>query len=487
MTWEIWVWFALVSGATAVLVSMFSRRAGHVASMASSILFIVASIMLFSENTHYDELLHDSFSWWGMLLVSLVYLSSAFSSPSFIETMIDAGEIDDRGARVYYILLNATFTMLMLLVVSNNIFIQWVLLELSTILTIHLVMTNKRSRAAAEASWKYYLMCATGMAFSLYGLILLYSAGAEAGLRDPWLWSSLASAGSVLAGASKTLMLASAFIIAGFSVKAGLFPAYMWLPDAHSEAPSPVSALLSGCLIYTPLYVLARLIPVLSVAGSEPCIILAVIGVLSILCGAGGMLVTSDVKRLMAYSSVEHMGILAFMLSLTYGLGRPEIAFLAFNIHAMGHAIAKSCAFISSGFISDACGTRRIRGIDVSVDRIVGWGLIVCILVLMGAIPLPILFSEVIAAESIRGSWLLLVYLASVMAGFASLGWRASQLLVSKKPVRDPTPISRPILVRMLVVVLLALLIPVSIAVFSPCLAYKLSATPIKELLSTGW
>ena len=487
MGWELIVLAEGLIGVSASVASALSRRAGHAATLASSIAFVsLSAAMGFRSVCGYGEFLRDTLSWWGMLLVSLVYFSSSLSSPSFIESMIDSGELGDRGARLYYVLLNSTFTMLVLLVSSNNIFMQWVLLELSTILTIHLVMTNRRSRRAAEAAWKYYLMCATGMAFSLYGLILLYSAGVEAGVKSPWLWSSLALARGHLACAGRTLVLASAFIIAGFSVKAGLFPAYMWLPDAHSEAPAPISALLSGCLIYTPLYVLARLTPVLSASGREPCMMLLVIGLASILCGAGGMFLTRDVKRLMAYSSIEHMGILAFTLSLAYAYGRPGLAFLAFNIQAMGHALAKSCAFISSGYLTEVCGSRRISGIDVSVDRIVGWGLVVSMLVLMGALPIPLMLSELIAAEATGSPALLAAYLVIVMAGFATLGWRLSHLIVSREPVRNHILMYKPVLVRALVIILLLTLIPVSIALFHPHLAYKLSLTPVKELVGVG-
>ncbi len=432
------VYSVIIAPFIAAMLSLASSRVGRWASLVASMYTSLAcSILLAYDGARvlllYGEVIVDRFSVWTSLLVSLVYLASSLASLS----LVDYEVVKPYN---YYPVFNTAYGVMMLCSLSNNMFMMWVCLEVSTVLTVYLVALHG-GLTAVEASWKYYILCAVGMAFSLYGLILLYSNAVRMGVASPWLITSLKLSHMA---SNIEVLLASCLIVAGFSVKAGLFPLHFWLPDAHSEAPSPVSALLSGALIYLPLYCLLRILSVLSGAARLlSASLLLVIGLASIAYAAAGMYWSTSVKRLLAYSSIEHMGVLAYCIALLLGYGVPHVAMRAFTVEAMGHALAKAGAFIAAGILVLEAGGRGLEDLAPvhHVDRVAGGLFLGFLIALLGIPPLPIFVSEVLACIATRLSLLLLVFILLLLASFASLSSRMLRAytrggLGDKKPLK---------------------------------------------------
>ncbi len=247
------------------------------------------------------------------------------------------------------------FTML-LVVTSNNLIVMWAAIEATTLSSAFLVGIYGQ-RSSLEAAWKYIVICTVGVAFGLFGTILVY-ANAASFMPDPdhaIFWTEVLKHAGQL---DSTLMhLAFVFILIGFGTKTGLFPMHAWLPDAHSEAPSPTSALLSAALLNCALLVIVRFYMIISHAiGSEFLnTLLIVFGLLSVAVAAFFILVQQDIKRLLAYSSVENMGLIAVAL----GIGGP-LGVLAALLHTINHSLAKALLFCGSGNVLLKYGTRNL-------------------------------------------------------------------------------------------------------------------------------
>ncbi|HIQ55095.1 MAG TPA: hypothetical protein EYH59_00230, partial [Pyrodictium sp.] len=403
-------------------------RSLSLVSLLAAIASLTCSLSFLTSNVHVSllekEFVLSSFEAYNLVLVSVVYLISSLSLAPALAELVEEGL---RSTRTYVSLFNMSFAMMLLVVVSNNMFVIWVLLELLTLLAVYLVAV--KGGRATEAGWKYLILCGVGMAFSLYGFVILYGLGVRHGIEMPWLVSNLAGQ---LHDHRPLVALASVFILAGFSVKAGLFPAYMWLPDAHAEAFYSVSALLSGALIYLPLYVLYKMFSVVAHA-TFAVHVLFCIAVVSILVGAAGMLVTSDIKRLYAYSSIEHMGFLASFIAAYYGLGDPITSYIAFNLHALGHAIAKAAVFVGAGYLAYAFRTRNIDKIDVGIEKIAGWSLFIHTITLAGIPPFPLFISKLLGFLAFaKNTPALIAYTVVVFVAFTAIALRLSHLYALK-------------------------------------------------------
>jgi len=463
---------ALGLTALAGALSLTNILVAEAATLIASIISLVASLLAVLGITTGHPLLEgelwlDPYSAWMMLLVSVVYLLTALPSIHLTRR----GGLAGLKGESYYLLVNAAFFAMFTIALFNDLFLAWILLEICTILTVYLVCI-KGGGASVEAAWKYFMICAVGMSFSLYGLVTIYSIGASAGVPEPWRWTSLATHLDVIASNPRSL-IAFMFILAGFSVKAGLFPLHFWLPDAYAEAPTPVSVLLAGALTFLPLYVLLRISYIIP-AGSPVYLLLLVVSVATILYASAGMLITRDVKRLLAYSSMEHMGLMSFMIYLAHE-GAPGLALLAFAVHSMGHAIAKSAAFVSSGFIEEYRGSRRIEDIIpvYEADWLIGGSLIAFLLALLGCPPFPLFISELLAAASCTHALILTLYIAVILAAFAALAYRMVYMLRHRRGDGGDPPQPRgrscPACYRTAVYTALAMLIALTIA--APLLA----------------
>jgi hydrogenase-4 component F len=362
----------------------------------------------------------DAFSAFHIVILALVFvLSSAFASIYFSHEAGGHAFTASIARRFGVLWLGAEATMLLVLV-SNNFGIMWVSMEATTLLTAFLISLHP-SRLSLEAMWKYLIICSIGIAFAFMGTLLAAAAiqsdggvGAEA-----LFFTKLASAQAHL---DPTLMkFAFVFVLIGYGTKAGLAPIHSWLPDAHSQAPAPVSAMFSGFLLNTALYCIMRFVPPVQLALGEDFTSgpLIVFGTVSILVAAAFIVFQRDAKRLLAYHSVEHMGI----ITLGYALG--PLGALAALFHTLNHSVCKSLAFFAVGRLGQRYGSHEMNAIAgaLRADRLWGVALLISLLALIGVAPFSIFMSEyqLLRAAIGAGAWVtLVVFLAGSGVVFVS-------------------------------------------------------------------
>jgi hydrogenase-4 component F len=354
----------------------------------------------------------DAFSAFHIVVLALVFaLSSAFAGIYFASEVGDHGFGRAAARRFGALWLGAEAAMLLVLM-SHNLGVMWVGMEATTLLTAFLISLHPSS-LSLEAMWKYLIICSIGIAFAFMGT-LLTAASIPTGqaAAEALFWTHIAASDTRL---DPTLMkFAFVFVLVGYGTKAGLAPIHSWLPDAHSQAPAPVSAMFSGFLLNTALYCIMRFVPAArhALGGDFASGLLIGFGLLSILVAAGFIVFQRDAKRLLAYHSVEHMGIIA----LGYGLG-PLGAFAAL-FHTLNHSVCKSLAFFAVGRLGQRFGSHdmhRIAG-ALRADRLWRAALLVSLLALIGVAPFSIFMSEyqLLRAAVGVGAWLsLLLFLAA--------------------------------------------------------------------------
>ncbi len=285
------------------------------------------------------------------------------------------------------------FTMLAVYL-SANLGMLWIFVE-GTTLASALLVGFYNTEGAVEAGWKYLIVCTVGIAFALFGTIALYLAAVRGGVSPESAldWAALMAAAPRLGAVPELLKLAFVFVAVGYGTKVGFVPMHSWLPDAHAEAPSPISALLSAVLLNCAMYAVLRFDAIVSRAigsGFSHTLLLG-FGGLSILVAAFLMIVQRDLKRLLAYSSIEHMGI----VGIGIGLGGPVGIFAAL-LHAFNHSLAKSLLFFGAGNVRESYGTlriERIRGMAGSLPWTSG-AMIVGGLAIVGLPPFGLFISE---------------------------------------------------------------------------------------------
>jgi hydrogenase-4 component F len=325
-----------------------------------------------------------------------------------------------------------------LAVLADNVGVLWVAIEATTIATAFLV-GHHRSRRSLEAAWKYVVLASVGVAIALLGIVLLYAATLSA--ATPTLsWSQLDTVRPPLD--PSLVRVAAALAILGFATKAGLAPMHSWLPDAHSQAPAPVSGLMSGVLLSVAFYAILR---VQAIAG--PVIgtglmrgMLVTAGLLSLAVAAALTIRQRDLKRMLAYSSIEHMGLLA-LAAAAGGV----LALSAALLHVLGHGLAKSSTFVVSGRILATEGTTsttKIRGLltrrpGVAAPFLVG------MVALLGLPPFSLFFSEVaiVIAGVQRGlTWVMAVAVVLMLVLFAGLARHTSAVMFGRPAGTDEEP-----------------------------------------------
>jgi hydrogenase-4 component F len=336
-----------------------------------------------------------------------------------------------RGVAWYYLGLHAFIWTMLVTVTVNNLGLLWVGIEATTLASA-LLVGFYRTRAALEAAWKYLILCTVGITFALFGVLLTYYAAAQTGGGASSLnWTSLMRTGSTLD--PDMLRVAFVFVLVGFGTKAGFAPLHAWLADAHSQAPSPVSGLLSGVLLPCALYGILRfhMVSMLALGPHFSSRLLLAFGVLSVLVAAPFMLVQRDIKRLLAYSSVEHIGLMA----VAFGIGTPAAVYAGL-LHLVNHAASKALLFFVAGDVAQRHGTRRISAIR-GLLRVAPYGgtlLLVGVLAIGGVPPFSVFISElsIVAAGFRSDRWALGAVCVVVLllgAIFAGLLWQALRVL----------------------------------------------------------
>ena len=346
----------------------------------------------------------------------------ALYSTGYLRRQVRRSRVDGRQLWLYYLLLNVFLFTMMLVLLANNLGILWIGSEATTLATAFLVAFYERE-SSIEAAWKYVIICSVGIALALFGIVLTYFSALRV-LPDSASalnWSSLMLVAKKLDPG--VLKLAFIFVLVGFGTKAGLAPMHTWKPDAYGESPAPVSALMAAGLVNVALYSLMRFAILVNTAvgGSFVPTLFAVFGLVSMGVAAPFILLQRDFKRLLAYSSVEHAGIIVFAL----GLGSP-LAYFGAMLHLLNNAVAKTLLFLTASNIRMAYNSKIMRRITgaIRVIPVSATFLIVGVFAITGSPPFGIFVSEfTIVSAAFRGgnavpAVLFLGFVATVFAGF---------------------------------------------------------------------
>jgi len=395
-------------------------------------------------------------------LTSFVGLTTALFSRPYMRIERDHGKMTPRRLRVYHSMYQLFgFTMLLALT-TNNLGLLWVAMEAATLATVLLVSVY-RTAASLEAAWKYFILCGVGIAQALFGTVLLYMAAEKVigTAGGALLWTNLDAVKAQLDPAIITL--AFAFLFIGYGTKVGLVPMHNWLPDAHAEGPTPVSAVLSGLLLNVAVYALLRCKVLTDGALESPLAgqLMMGFGLLSVVVAAFFLSRQKDVKRMFAYSSIEHMGLITF----AFGMGGP-IANFAGLLHMTVHSLIKSAIFFAVGHATQKAGTQNmadIRGL-IKVSPTVGWGMMLGSLAILGMPPFGVFASEflILTTAMRQQPWATPFLLLALGVAFASVFGRVQPMVfgeTSVRPLRHP-PALAPVFAHLGLGLLLGLYIP---------------------------
>jgi hydrogenase-4 component F len=408
------------------------------------------------------EFFLDALNVFLVALTAFVGFTTAIFSRPYMRVEEEHGKMTPRRLRLYHSMYQLfSFTMLLALT-TNNVGILWVAMEAATLTTVLLVSVY-RTPASLEAAWKYFILCGVGIAQALFGTVLLYMAaekiiGAEGGAL---LWTHLAAVRSDLD--PQIITLAFAFLFVGYGTKVGLVPLHNWLPDAHAEGPTPVSAVLSGLLLNVALYAVLRCKVLTDGALGAPLAgrLMMAFGLLSVVAGAFFLSRQKDVKRMFAYSSIEHMGLTTF----AFGVGGPVATFAAL-LHMTVHSLTKSAIFFAVGHAAQKAGTQimdDIRGL-VHVNPNIGWGLMLGALAILGMPPFGVFASEfLILTTAMREQpWATPILLLALGVAFASVFSRVLPMVFGESSVRrlPHQPALVPTFVHLSLALMLGLYIP---------------------------
>jgi hydrogenase-4 component F len=377
----------------------------------------------------------DSLSAFMVMVIGVVSLLASWGSVRYLRHEVAHVSCTPRHAVQYAALIQLFVATMLLAVVAANIGILWVAIEATTITTTFLV-GHRRTRGALEASWKYIVLCSVGIALAFLGTVLVYLAAVHAGGHSlsalQWTW--LGAHAHALNPA--VMRLAVGLLVLGYGAKVGLVPMHSWLPDAHSQAPAPVSALMSGVLLSVAFYALLRFkaIAVLCLGEAYPRELFVALALLSLGLAAMLLVTQRDLKRALAYSSTEHMGLLA----LGAAAGGP-LAITGVLLHILGHGLTKGVLFLSSGEVALADGSSDIDKTSGLLERrpALGASMALGLAALLGFPPFSLFVSEV---TMMRGemadhlTWAVALSLVAMAIAFAALATHGRRLLFAARP-----------------------------------------------------
>lgn len=395
-------------------------------------------------------------------LTAFVSLTTAIFSRPYMRIEQDHGRMTPPRMRLYHSMYQLFGFTMLLGFTANNLGIIWVAMEAATLTTVLLVSVY-RTAASLEAAWKYFILCGVGIAQALFGTILLYMAadkvlGPEGATL---LWTDLDAIKWQLDPAIMTL--AFVFLLIGYGTKIGLVPLHSWLPDAHAEGPTPVSAVLSGLLLNVAMYAVLRCKVLADGALGTPMAgqLMMGFGLLSVTVAAFFLSRQKDVKRMFSYSSIEHMGMITF----SFGMGGP-VANFAGLLHMTVHSLVKSAIFFTVGHATQKAKTQvmnEIRGL-IKVNPTVGWGLMLGVMAILGMPPFGVFSSEfLILTTAMREQpWAAPFLLLALGVAFASVLIRVLPMVfgdTALKPLAHP-PALIPVFVHLGLGLALGLYIP---------------------------
>jgi hydrogenase-4 component F len=374
------------------------RLSARINVLASGLALLFALLLLRAPPAAGVLLLTDDLNTVFVVLNAIVGFTTSVFSASYIGHELATGRLTLVTLRFYHAMFQLMMFGMMLALVANNIGLMWVAIELATLTTVMMVGLY-RTGEALEAAWKYFILGSVGIALALFGTILVYLAAVTVlgeGMGS-MAWTALLAHAATLDPA--LLNVAFVFLLLGYGTKVGLAPMHAWLPDAHAEGPTPVSAVLSGLLLNVALYALLRFKMIMAAnPGTIPVgPLLVVLGLGSLVFAAGMLYRRRDIKRLFAFSSIEHMGIITF----AFGIGGP-IGDFAGLLQMVMHSLTKSAIFFAVGHIAQVKGTQRladIRGLTSS-HPMLGWTLVAGVVAIAGLPPFGVFMSEFLILTS---------------------------------------------------------------------------------------
>jgi hydrogenase-4 component F len=409
--------------AAALLAALPGYRAtARLNVLASLATFLAALSLFFAERpAPGNYLLVDDLNIVFIALTTFVAFTTSVFSASYIGHELETGRLTPAYLRFYHAMYQLLMFAMNLALTANNIGLMWVAIELATLTTV-LMVGIYRTHEALEAAWKYFILGSVGIALALFGTILVYMAARPVvgeGL-DAMVWTVLVERASGFDAA--LLDVAFVFLLLGYGTKVGLAPLHAWLPDAHAEGPTPISAVLSGLLLNVALYAVLRFKILLAAnpLALAPGPLMVTMGLVSLVFAGFMLYRRRDIKRMFAYSSIEHMGIIAF----AFGMGGP-LANFAGLLHMVMHSLTKSAIFFSVGHIAQIKGTQKIseiRGLTETHPWL-GWGLVVGVIAIAGLPPLGIFMSEflVVTSTFAQAPLLALVLVFGLLVAFGAL------------------------------------------------------------------
>jgi hydrogenase-4 component F len=385
--------------AAAVIAVLPGYRLTASLNVVAALATFLLSVSLFWTEPHSgDYLLVDDLNRVFIVLTTFVALTTSVFSASYIGHEIAIGRLSPRSVRFYHAMYQMLMFAMNLALTANNIGLMWVAIEVATLTTV-LMVGIYRTHEALEAAWKYFILGSVGIALALFGTILVYMAARPVigeGL-NAMVWTVLVRHAAQFD--APLLNGAFVFLLLGYGTKVGLAPLHAWLPDAHAEGPTPISAVLSGLLLNVALYALLRfkMLLALNPASIAPGPLMVTMGLISCVFAAFMLYRRRDIKRMFAYSSIEHMGIIVF----AFGMGGP-IANFAALLHMTMHSLTKSAIFFTVGHIAQVKGTQKIAdmgGLTVT-NPLLGWALVVGVVAIAGLPPMGIFMSEFLVGSS---------------------------------------------------------------------------------------
>jgi hydrogenase-4 component F len=405
----------------------------------------------------------DAFNVYLVVLTAFVSTTTAIFSRRYMRFERSHGKVGKAGMRFYHAMFQLFIFAMLLALLTNNVGILWISMELATLSTV-LLVSLYRTPSSIEAAWKYFILCGVGIAQALFGTVLLYFA-AEKVLGEgsaALLWTNLSQVSGRLE--PTVLSLAFVFFMVGYGTKVGLVPLHNWLPDAHAEGPTPISAVLSGLLLNVALYALVRCKVLVDGAthSHRAGYIMMAFGLLSLIVAAFSLLRQKDIKRMFSYSSIEHMGITTF----AFGLGGPVATFGAL-LHMLVHSLTKSAIFFTAGHASQMHGSQdmdRIRGL-IKGNPLVGWGMMFGVMAIVGMPPFGVFTSEfLILTATIKDAPLFApFFLLGLIVAFAALFRKAMPMVFGPVPPHQTALKAShlPVIVHMVLMLALGLYLPV--------------------------
>jgi hydrogenase-4 component F len=421
------LWIPIVTAAVLAALPGYrlTARLNVLATLAS---FLFALSLFFVRPQPGAYLLIDDLNNVFIVLTTFVGFTTSVFSASYINHELEIGRLTPTHLRFYHAMYQVLMFAMNLALIANNIGLMWVAIELATLTTVMMVGIY-RTHEALEAAWKYFILGSVGIALALFGTILVYMAARPVigeGL-DAMVWTILVAHAADFDPA--LLNVAFVFLLLGYGTKIGLAPLHAWLPDAHAEGPTPISAVLSGLLLNVALYALLRFKMLLAVnpLALAPGPLMVTLGLISLVFAALMLYRRRDIKRLFAYSSIEHMGIITF----AFGMGGP-LANFAGLLHMTMHSLTKSAIFYAVGHIAQVKGTQKIvdmGGLTVT-NPVLGWGLVLGVVAIAGLPPLGIFMSEflIVSSTFARQPLLAVPLVIGLLVGLGALFMRLNSI-----------------------------------------------------------